>query len=318
MPRRSCLTIADKLKIIEYAELNKSSLRTLAGIFKVGKSHVGEILKRKVEICEAARCGAKLKSRKCGVRKKLITEEEGEIARTQKLLILVGERRATGQKGFSTKFVLCCCYEMHAAPRKRAPLDEGLLKMATNDVILGKGLRWTADYYGINHTTLYYRVQAEKKRREAFGENNRRKKTFFFLPISVLDSMPLQQRLATLQTPKIEIPSPSEPVLKSQPLSPTKLKVTRQSQSLFTPKKQEPAPPPPPPPQPQQQQPVEEEVCLRWNSHHSNMQTSFPDLLQKEQYVDVTLASEGKMLKCHRVREREMCRIFGHLYIFLY
>lgn len=107
--------------------------------------------------------------------------------------------------------------------------------------------------------------------------------------------MPLQQRLTAMQ-PKIEIPPPTE--LKSQPLSPTKLKVTRQSsQQVYPPKKPEPTPPPPP--QPAQQS--EEEVCLRWNSHHSNMQTSFPDLLQKEQYVDVTLASEGKMLKCHRV-----------------
>lgn len=109
--------------------------------------------------------------------------------------------------------------------------------------------------------------------------------------------MPLQQRVKQ-PIPKIEIPQPTE--LKSQPLSPTKLKVTRQSQALLAPKKQEPpAPAAPPTPQP----PVEEEVCLRWNSHHSNMQTSFPDLLQKEQYVDVTLASEGKMLKCHRVSE---------------
>lgn len=50
--------------------------------------------------------------------------------------------------------------------RKRAPLDEGVLRMATSDVIAGKGLRWTAEFYGINHTTLYYRVQAERKRRE--------------------------------------------------------------------------------------------------------------------------------------------------------
>lgn len=50
--------------------------------------------------------------------------------------------------------------------RKRIPLDEGVLKMATSDVIAGKGLRWTADFYGINHTTLYYRVQTERKRRE--------------------------------------------------------------------------------------------------------------------------------------------------------
>lgn len=60
------------------------------------------------------------------------------------------------------------------APKRRARLDEGMLRMATDDVIAGKGLRWTADFYGINHTTLYYRVQAEKKRRErweqVFGE----------------------------------------------------------------------------------------------------------------------------------------------------
>ena len=44
-----------------------------------------------------------------------------------------------------------------------------------------------------------------------------------------------------------------------------------------------------------------EEVCLRWNSHHSNIKSSFPILLQREQYVDVTLSAEKKMLKCHRV-----------------
>lgn len=78
--------------------------------------------------------------------------------------------------------------------------------------------------------------------------------------------------------------------LKSQPLSPTKLKVTRQSQAAQ--QKQ---------PEQVKPEPVEEEVCLRWNSHHSNMQTAFPALLQKEQYVDVTLIAEGKTLKCHKV-----------------
>lgn len=117
----------------------------------------------------------------------------------------------------------------------------------------------------------------------------------------ILDAMPLQQRLTTTHQPKIEIPAVPSAELKSQPLSPTKLKVTRQSnqqqQQYAAPKKQETTP------VAQSMQQVEEEVCLRWNSHHSNMQTSFPDLLQKEQYVDVTLASEGKMLKCHRVSD---------------
>ncbi|KAK0176230.1 hypothetical protein PV328_000384 [Microctonus aethiopoides] len=43
------------------------------------------------------------------------------------------------------------------------------------------------------------------------------------------------------------------------------------------------------------------EVCLRWNSYHSNMQNSFPSLLDAEQFVDVTLACEGRSLKCHKM-----------------
>ncbi|XP_039298498.1 protein jim lovell isoform X2 [Nilaparvata lugens] len=43
------------------------------------------------------------------------------------------------------------------------------------------------------------------------------------------------------------------------------------------------------------------EVCLRWNSYHSNMQTVFPSLLNNEQFVDVTLACEGQSIKCHKM-----------------
>ncbi|XP_011301826.1 broad-complex core protein isoforms 1/2/3/4/5 [Fopius arisanus] len=43
------------------------------------------------------------------------------------------------------------------------------------------------------------------------------------------------------------------------------------------------------------------EVCLRWNSYHSNMQSSFPTLLDSEEFVDVTLACEGKSVKCHKI-----------------
>lgn len=101
------------------------------------------------------------------------------------------------------------------------------------------------------------------------------------IPI-ILDSMPLEQRL--------KVPADPEPVLQSQPLSPTKLKVTRQST-----KPSQPSPKPPTP------EPPNEEVCLRWNSHHSNIQSAFPNLLKKEQYVDATLVAEGQVLKCHRV-----------------
>ncbi|XP_014286744.1 protein bric-a-brac 1 isoform X3 [Halyomorpha halys] len=54
---------------------------------------------------------------------------------------------------------------------------------------------------------------------------------------------------------------------------------------------------PPPPPQPSQPP----EVCLKWNSYHSNMQATFPSLLNNEQFVDVTLACEGRSIKCHKV-----------------
>ncbi|XP_015115445.1 uncharacterized protein LOC107040041 [Diachasma alloeum] len=43
------------------------------------------------------------------------------------------------------------------------------------------------------------------------------------------------------------------------------------------------------------------EVCLRWGHYHMNMQTSFPSLLNSEEFVDVTLACEGKSIKCHKV-----------------
>ncbi|XP_071057230.1 uncharacterized protein [Onthophagus taurus] len=45
----------------------------------------------------------------------------------------------------------------------------------------------------------------------------------------------------------------------------------------------------------------DEEVCLRWNSHHDNMKNMFPMLLKKEQFVDVTLSSGKKTLKCHKL-----------------
>lgn len=106
--------------------------------------------------------------------------------------------------------------------------------------------------------------------------------------------MPLLERLSKTQTPEKITPATIGQVLKSQSLSPTKLKVTRQhaatQSTKVAPKVVE-----------RPKSPINEEMCLRWNSHHSNMQTAFPNILSKEQYVDVTLAAEGKMLKCHRV-----------------
>lgn len=110
--------------------------------------------------------------------------------------------------------------------------------------------------------------------------------------------MPLLERLSKAQTQEKITTATIGQVLKSQSISPTKLKVTRQQHASL----QGPKVAPKIVERERPKSPVNEEMCLRWNSHHSNMQTAFPSILSKEQYVDVTLAAEGKMLKCHRVR----------------
>lgn len=104
--------------------------------------------------------------------------------------------------------------------------------------------------------------------------------------------MPLNERLKTTQ-------NDLETVLQSQPLSPTKLKVTRQNKQSHLGKSQQtlslPAQLPPSSPEPM------EEISLKWNSYQANMQSMFPNLLSKEQYVDVTLVADGRAIKCHRV-----------------
>ncbi|CAH1994410.1 unnamed protein product [Acanthoscelides obtectus] len=119
---------------------------------------------------------------------------------------------------------------------------------------------------------------------------------------SSLDAMPLEKRLRA-PTPTASTstaPSQPEPVLHSQPLSPTKLKVTRQAARPGSAAQQSPRPTPPPP-TPPPAAPPPQDVCLRWNTHHTNMQTTFPSLLLKEQYVDATLVADGQTIKCHRV-----------------
>ncbi|XP_045466479.1 uncharacterized protein LOC123675206 isoform X2 [Harmonia axyridis] len=128
-----------------------------------------------------------------------------------------------------------------------------------------------------------------KKLMEGKRKRGRKKKT-----LGDLDSMPLQQRLTAIaSTSTIHEQEKPIPTLKSQPLSPTKLKVTRQSTlkpQLTQPKVTE-----------EVQKSVKEEICLKWNTHHTNMQTAFPALLNKEQYCDVTLVAEGISLKCHKL-----------------
>lgn len=108
--------------------------------------------------------------------------------------------------------------------------------------------------------------------------------------------MPLQKRLTAIASAgSSQEPEPQIPTLKSQPLSPTKLKVTRQSASKSQQQLEQPKP------AEEVKKPIREEVCLKWNTHHSNLQTMLPALLNREQYCDVTLVAEGRSLKCHKV-----------------
>ncbi|XP_046421009.1 general transcriptional corepressor CYC8-like [Neodiprion fabricii] len=101
-----------------------------------------------------------------------------------------------------------------------------------------------------------------------------------------------QQQRQQLQLPLQQQQQPKTLVLKTIPLkvkhvAPTTIKMAPRQPPSVIPQTTVP------------QQPTE--VCLRWNSYHSNMQNSFPSLLDTEQFVDVTLACEGRSLKCHKM-----------------
>ncbi|XP_065169972.1 longitudinals lacking protein, isoforms H/M/V-like isoform X2 [Atheta coriaria] len=44
-----------------------------------------------------------------------------------------------------------------------------------------------------------------------------------------------------------------------------------------------------------------QQYCLRWRYHHSNLQTMFSTLLEREAFCDVTLACEGRTIKAHKI-----------------
>ncbi|UYV81336.1 hypothetical protein LAZ67_20000818 [Cordylochernes scorpioides] len=46
---------------------------------------------------------------------------------------------------------------------------------------------------------------------------------------------------------------------------------------------------------------MQQQFCLKWNNHHSNMLAVFESLLSTESLVDVTLACEGKTMKAHKI-----------------
>lgn len=53
-----------------------------------------------------------------------------------------------------------------------------------------------------------------------------------------------------------------------------------------------------------------QQYCLRWKYHHSNLQTMFSQLLERQAYCDVTLACEGQTLRAHKV--------YIYVYIFFF
>lgn len=46
---------------------------------------------------------------------------------------------------------------------------------------------------------------------------------------------------------------------------------------------------------------LQQQYCLRWKYHHSNLQTMFSQLLDRGFFCDVTLACEEKTIRAHRV-----------------
>ncbi|XP_060524843.1 protein tramtrack, beta isoform isoform X2 [Cylas formicarius] len=44
-----------------------------------------------------------------------------------------------------------------------------------------------------------------------------------------------------------------------------------------------------------------QQYCLRWRYHHSNLQTMFSQLLERQAFCDVTLACEGRTIKAHKI-----------------
>nr|XP_034181126.1 uncharacterized protein LOC117604775 isoform X2 [Osmia lignaria] len=58
-----------------------------------------------------------------------------------------------------------------------------------------------------------------------------------------------------------------------------------------------------------------QQYCLRWKYHHSNLQTMFSQLLERQAYCDVTLACEGKFLRAHKTRLSSLLKTAENLHI---
>lgn len=51
----------------------------------------------------------------------------------------------------------------------------------------------------------------------------------------------------------------------------------------------------------QQTQQQQQQFCLRWTNYHSNLSTVFDQLYQAESFADVTLISEGRSIRAHKM-----------------
>lgn len=58
---------------------------------------------------------------------------------------------------------------------------------------------------------------------------------------------------------------------------------------------------------------ISQQYCVRWNSHLCSLSTAFPQLLDQEKFVDVTLACEGQQVHCHKVVLAACSQYFDNL-----
>ena len=59
----------------------------------------------------------------------------------------------------------------------------------------------------------------------------------------------------------------------------------------------------------------QQQYCLKWNHHQSNLLKVFSRLLGNEQFTDVLLATEGQTIRCHKVVLSACSSYFENLFM---
>ena len=57
-----------------------------------------------------------------------------------------------------------------------------------------------------------------------------------------------------------------------------------------------------------------DQFCLKWNNYQSNIVVALGNLKLDEDFVDVTLACEGRTIKAHRVVLSACSSYFKHIF----